>query len=385
MTVLLLISASLALFFTGLIFLKKNINYSDYLLGFWFVFTAFHMGMLYFQMYNAKNNYPFPGIIGTDISFVAVHPIWIFIYILSYVQPPSKNFRLLWHLLPILILNLVLLNTFYMKSSAEKIRSYEISLAGEGYIDKGLELTVLLVISFSLAYLIASYWLLRKHLKNVKNHYSTLEGVDLKWLRVLLYCIAIAFIMNAILDLSRNYFDFINSLASIYFGYIIILVAITYMGIHGIKQTKIFVSYSSTEKEDNWEKDRLKGTKNQDEIELENSLDADFKKLVQFVESEKPYCDFDLNLDKLAEMSGFKARYLSQIINQSTGKNFFDFINSFRIKEFKKRIMQPENINYTLISVAYDCGFNSKATFNRVFKNQTGYTPSQFMSDSSLD
>ncbi len=385
MTVLLLISASLALFFTGLIFLKKNKNYSDYLLGFWFVFTAFHMGMLYFQMYNATNNYPFPGIIGTDISFVAVHPIWIFIYILSFVQPQSKNFRLLWHLLPILILNLVLLNTFYLKSSAEKIRSYEISLAGEGYIDKGLELTVLLVISFSLAYLIASYWLLRKHLKNVKNHYSTLEGVDLKWLRVLLYCIAIAFIMNAILDLSRNYFDFINSLASIYFGYIIILVAITYMGIHGIKQTKIFVSYSSTEKEDNWGKDRLKGTKNQDEIELENSLDADFKKLVQFVESEKPYCDFDLNLDKLAEMSGFKARYLSQIINQSTGKNFFDFINSFRIKEFKKRIMQPENINYTLISVAYDCGFNSKATFNRVFKNQTGYTPSQFMSDSSLD
>ena len=385
MTVLLLISASLALFFAGLIFLKKNKNYSDYLLGFWFVFTAFHMGMLYFQMYNAKNNYPIPEIIGTDISFVAVHPIWIFIYILSFVQPQSNNFRLLWHLIPILILNLVLLNTFYLKSSAEKIRSYEISIGGEGYIDKGLELTVLLVISISLAYLIASYWLLRKHLRNVKNHYSTLEGVDLKWLRVLLYCIAIAFILNAVMDLSRNYFDSINSLASIYFGYIIILVAITYIGIHGIKQTKIFVSYDSIGKEENRENDRLKGSQNQDEIELVKSLDADFKKIVQLVESEKPYCDFDLNLDKLAEISGFKARYLSQIINQSTGKNFFDFINSFRIKEFKKRIKQPENKNYTLISVAYDCGFNSKATFNRVFKNQTGYTPSQFMSDSSLD
>lgn len=385
MTVLLLISAFLALFFSGLIFLKKNRNYSDYLLGFWFVFTAFHMGMLYFQMYNAKNNYPFPEIIGTDISLVAVHPIWIFIYILSFVQPQSNNFRLLWHLSPILILNLVLLNTFYLKSSAEKIRSYEISLGGEGYIDKGLELTVLLVISISLAYLIASYWLLRKHLRNVKNHYSTLEGVDLKWLRVLLNCIAIAFILNAVMDLSRNYFDSFNSLASIYFGYIIILVAITYMGIHGIKQTKIFVSSDSNGKEDNRENDRLNGSQNQDENELLNSLDTDFKKLVQFVESEKPYCDFDLNLYKLAEISGFKARYLSQIINQSTGKNFFDFINSFRIKEFKIRIRQPENINYKLISVAYDCGFNSKATFNRVFKNQTGYTPSQFISDPSLD
>jgi AraC-like DNA-binding protein len=80
-----------------------------------------------------------------------------------------------------------------------------------------------------------------------------------------------------------------------------------------------------------------------------------------------------------------KPRYLSQLINKKSEKNFRDFINQFRIEEFKKRARDPDSKNYTLLSIAYECGFNSKATFNRVFKNHTGITPSTFYKHPELN
>lgn len=386
MTVLLLVIAFLSLFFSSLVFLKKNKSFPDYLLGSWFIFMALHMVILYVQMYNAHNNYPYPEIIGMDISLVAVHPIWIFLYILAFIQPGKNRYSMLWHLIPLAVLNLVLLFTFYTRSNEEKIRSYDFALHGTGFIDKSLELTVLLVISISLGYLIASYLVLRKHLKNVKNQYSNLEGVDLRWLRVLLYSIAIVFIINTILDLTRNYSGMLPNETSVYFGYVSILAGISYVGIHGIRQTSFFINEINGGSEvfgNNKPGDEISG-KIDTGIPTDRDLDDNFGLLVRYMEDEKPYLEFDLNLPGLAQQLGFRPHYLSQLINQETGKNFFDFINQYRVNEFKTRVRQPGNQVYTLISLAYDCGFNSKATFNRVFKNLTGHTPSAYLRNKEL-
>ena len=85
-----------------------------------------------------------------------------------------------------------------------------------------------------------------------------------------------------------------------------------------------------------------------------------------------------LSLKEVADELRIPINQLSHIINGQIGKNFFDFVNSYRVEEFKSRASQPDYQNYTLISIAYDSGFNSKATFNRVFKNYTGQTPSDF-------
>ena len=385
MTVILPIIISLSLFLSILVFFKKGKTYSDYLLAGWLIFTALHMTILYLLFYNAQNNYPFPNLIGIDISLVAVHPIWIFIYILSFIRPINKDLRILWHSMPIIVLNLVLVKTYYLRSENEKIQTYESALNGVGYIDKNLELSVFLVISVALGYLIASYWLLKKHVKNVKSLYSTIEGVDLKWLRVLLHSIAIVFIVNAISELTRNYLHLIPADISIYIGLCFIMLGIAYMGFHGLRQTKIFTNDESVAQ-------AVKGEKsNSEDISLqanknisEEIFNTDYEKLVHFMMNNKPYQDTSLNIVILANQMGLKTRYLSQLINQKSGKNFFDFINSFRISEFKKRIRKPENRNYTLLSIAYDCGFNSKATFNRVFKTQTGYTPSEYFNNQEL-
>ena len=69
---------------------------------------------------------------------------------------------------------------------------------------------------------------------------------------------------------------------------------------------------------------------------------------------------------------------LSQVINSVEQKNFYDFINSLRIEEFKERVAKPENQKYTLLSLALECGFNSKSAFYNAFKKFTNSTPSEF-------
>ncbi|NJN35001.1 MAG: helix-turn-helix domain-containing protein [Saprospiraceae bacterium] len=97
-----------------------------------------------------------------------------------------------------------------------------------------------------------------------------------------------------------------------------------------------------------------------------------------FVETEKPYTNPNLSLNDLAMKVKLQPHVLSKVINQGFDKNFFDFINSYRVEEFKKRMDNPAFKNYTIISIAYDVGFNSKTAFNRAFKKLTNQTPSQF-------
>jgi len=69
---------------------------------------------------------------------------------------------------------------------------------------------------------------------------------------------------------------------------------------------------------------------------------------------------------------------LSRVINEHFGRNFFDFINGYRVAEVKRKILDPAYAHFSLLGIAFESGFNSKSAFNRVFKKITGQTPSQF-------
>jgi AraC-like DNA-binding protein len=110
------------------------------------------------------------------------------------------------------------------------------------------------------------------------------------------------------------------------------------------------------------------------EVEAQNHL----KNLLQIMETEKPYLNSDLTLRDLAEKLSLSTHNLSEILNTRLNQNFYDFINRFRVEEVKRRLADNESEKYSLLAVAFDSGFNSKAGFNTVFKKQTGTTPSQY-------
>ena len=111
---------------------------------------------------------------------------------------------------------------------------------------------------------------------------------------------------------------------------------------------------------------------------LSDKTEEHYQKLLALLQQEKLYQDAQLNMDTLAEKTDLSNGYLSKIINQKEGKNFYDFINSYRITEVKNRLSHPDYAHYSILGIALEAGFKSKSTFNAVFKKMTNMTPSAY-------
>lgn len=101
--------------------------------------------------------------------------------------------------------------------------------------------------------------------------------------------------------------------------------------------------------------------------------------LEHVMQTKRPYLNPTLSMTELAQMADIPVHQLSRLINESFDKNFFDYINSYRIEEFKQRILKGEHQQHTILSIAFEAGFNSKTAFNRAFKKHTGMTPREFL------
>lgn len=108
------------------------------------------------------------------------------------------------------------------------------------------------------------------------------------------------------------------------------------------------------------------------------------QQLKNYMEREKPYRNIDLTLRDLATALETYPHYVTQVLNTISNQNFYDFINTYRIEEAQTRLLDPQFKKMTVLAIAYDCGFNSKSTFNRIFKQKTGFTPSEYRKKKSL-
>jgi AraC-like DNA-binding protein len=119
-------------------------------------------------------------------------------------------------------------------------------------------------------------------------------------------------------------------------------------------------------------------------IQPQKKEDPDFvaswkPKITALLQEEKIYENAELSLSQMAKMLKTNASVLSKMINQGFDLNFNDFINYYRIEAVKEKIKNGEQKTQTLLGIAYDCGFNSKATFNRAFKKATNQSPKDWI------
>jgi len=111
----------------------------------------------------------------------------------------------------------------------------------------------------------------------------------------------------------------------------------------------------------------------------DNDLINEWKpRILQLIQQEKAYEDAELSLVQMAKQLKTNPTILSKAINHGFGKNFNDFVNHYRIEAVKEKLQAGEQKIQTLLGIAYDCGFNSKATFNRAFKKATGVSPKEW-------
>jgi AraC-like DNA-binding protein len=214
---------------------------------------------------------------------------------------------------------------------------------------------------------------IRKHQDKLKNLVSYMPGIiTLNWLKILSISFYVTFLILFILGGLNMIGDFIP-----FDPYLVIFCFITVlsfiMSFYVIRQPVIFgqeVKIDAEEKKET-EKYVKSGLK-------EDQAQAYLERLISYVSSEKPYLNRDLSIQDLSEMTGIPRHHITQVLNEKYKKNFFTFINEYRVKEVIARFADPKNNYFTILAIAYDSGFNSKTTFNSIFKGQTGLTPSEY-------
>jgi len=272
----------------------------------------------------------------------------------------------------------VYLIDFMSLPSAEKIEVMK--SGGADYRIFNIVNRILIMISGT-AYVAASQFLLVRHRRNIKQQFSNLEKINLNWLQYLIVGIGFIWIIVLFGDLiSREIFGSKND--SDIFVFTAVVLFVFFLGFFGLKQTNVFIEQiriaprikmpetGPARKE--FEKYAKSGLKETEAEQLH-------KKLSEFMRINKPYLNSELSLTKLGESFGVHSNYLSQVINDRENKNFYDYINEFRIEEFKRLVNEPGKEKYTILALAYECGFNSKSAFNNCFKKLTKQTPSEYM------
>lgn len=113
---------------------------------------------------------------------------------------------------------------------------------------------------------------------------------------------------------------------------------------------------------------------------LDEALTPEYRSELEILmQEQRPYLDPQLSLRGLAELVDLSPNQLSQLLNEGFDKNFSEFVNGYRLEEFKTKVADDSLQHLTLLALAYDSGFNSKTVFNTFFKKATGMTPKAYL------
>ena len=152
-----------------------------------------------------------------------------------------------------------------------------------------------------------------------------------------------------------------------------ILILINWIFYKGLKQPQIFLGISKSD-------ELLARNTSNTQVSIPHREDEkeEFEQVNQYMQSSKAYTNSALSLTELAKMLDIQPRKLSFLINSMLNKNFMGFVNEYRIEMAKDRLRNVSDRGETILEVMYDVGFNSKSSFNTLFKQNTGLTPSDF-------
>ncbi len=212
----------------------------------------------------------------------------------------------------------------------------------------------------------------RKHLIKYKfiieNNYSNLHKITLKWLSQLHWVLFLVSLFLFFETVARVVWDMYPStpLSSIMMGVIIIVIAVG-----GLLQSDVKVI-----------DDEFETVDTPQQIALNDSELQQLSFIKDAMTHEQLFLQPELTLQQFANHLQLSPRETSRLINQGLQVSFIDFVNQFRVQHFKQLVLQSNKKHLSLLGVALDSGFNSKATFNRVFKKMEGKSPSEFINES---
>jgi len=226
-----------------------------------------------------------------------------------------------------------------------------------------------------------------------EENYSILEKNDLSWYKQLILGLFVIILIDSCCTVYEMFLPEIpwnigTIIAFLFVGFYL------YLGYKGMFQSRILMPDFLLQKieEDNRLDILLNNNVNHLSESLEKSapirqldvfsskeIETIKEKLNELLEIDKIFLDDELNLTDLSDKIGISNKKLSELLNQHLNTNFYNLINDYRISEVLKKFEKGDPNKYTIVSIANDCGFQSKASFYRIFKQKTGVSPSEYI------
>ncbi len=365
---------------------RREERLSDILLGWVLVALAFQIWMYMLGFGGIEIFWKELNFFPRTLSFL-LPPLFYFYLRAQFDTEFQFRPRDAWHVLPFAINSLYRLLVFAQGPAF--VQDWEMTIHNNGIDD--LEFIGGNVQHF--LYLYWSFQLYRAYRGWTKTQFSDIEQVSFRWFRNFLVALAVMLVINLTVTLIDLWLDL--DFWHDWWGNLVGVVLIYYVSIQGYAQTQM-----ANRLHFNPEQDSITGSiRAQPQTLVTTGTDVGepvpvigttpakttlpdlperLAHLLTYMASEKPHLDADLSLTDLARRLHTNSVILSQVINTGTGQNFNDFVNRYRVDEFKQQIRDPANAHLSFLGLALDCGFNSKATFNRAFKKFTGGSPKEF-------
>jgi AraC-like DNA-binding protein len=301
-------------------------------------------------------------------AFAFVYAPAFYLYLLNYTSHRHKsNKGNLLHFIPFALYMGYIVITFSLLAATEKREILQqgglISPAFYQFLIISLHIQVLVYVVFGIRQILS----FRKYLKN---QFSSADKVNFTWISSLFGTILCLWL----LDLSRFFASYISEDFRMYLEISLFIGFILFCYFFLFKA----MSYRFVSVEDDVQSDNKK-------LSLSELIRKKYQhQLIQFMDEHKPFLDPEITLTELARKVIIPARSLSEVINISFRQNFYDFINSYRIKESERLFSSDKDPNKTILEVLYAVGFNSKSSFNSAFKRLTGMTPTDYRRNQRL-
>ena len=349
------------LLFVGIFLIthKKGNRRNNTLLGTLFILIAWNIGGLTLQMNGVVLKWEF--LLHIDDGFFLLYGPIIYLYARGVIYRDFKlSGRNLLHLIPYLLLTILLLSLRDLTpGTSEEIIQNE--LPWQFYLISAI------MYAHFYVYLGLTYKSLQKYRQIIKNKYSLIDQINLDWLSFSLNTFGIVAFVSLIqnfIGLTRNRAVFIVTLALFL---IFVFYFVNKVIFKALRQPEIFAGITQYET-----------TKYLGSNLTSGHIEAYRKELLDLFSADKPFLDPQLSLADLSEKLSVSTKHLSQVINQSFNKSFFDFINTYRIQEVQQILIESVDEKLTVLEAMYKVGFNSKSSFNTAFKKETGQTPTEF-------
>lgn len=307
----------------------------------------------------------------------------IFLYVRALL---NHRFKILIHFIPFFIAKLALI-PFYMLFAQEKVLSLNMGNTSTTVSDDWYSTYFFPVISLiSFLQILFYLWRISKELtlydQQLFHWFSNVENIHLNWLKHSVWALSLVTIVSFIYLLGELLLSSSIQHMGAYgtFALVLLIYAISYKAISQPDILSLFQNENKISNTLNHLKDQVT-----DSLEKAENTEASIKtesvlsrRLKDLMEKEKLYLNEKLSGNEMAVTLGISRHQLSEVLNNELHTNFYNFINHYRVEDCKQKMANPKFENYTLLALGFECGFNSKTTFNTVFKRETGMTPRQF-------